>query len=250
MGGISLPSYQAPVGGVTGQRQARAPVMLESLGRRRLFSTYFVATNGSNSNLGTIEKPFLTIEHALDVGSNPGEHVQLSGAGAASDDVGFGNVMVQIINQSYVKVSGFEIADASGVAVGDDAFGVRVQGSGSNVVISQNVIHGITGEVLSDSGGDVTGYAGAGIQVYGSSLTTPYSDVIIDDNSIYGCEPGDDETETVTMNGNVTGFQITHNLVHDDNNIGIDMIGGEADVFGEPDGTQNLPRGAERNLHA
>src|SRR5207244_3688305 len=42
-------------------------------------------------------------------------------------------------------------------------------------------------------------------------------------------------------NGNVTDFQITNNRIHDDNNIGIDMIGGEADVFGLPAGTQNLP---------
>jgi hypothetical protein len=255
-------------------RTCQLPV-LQALESRRLFTTYFVATNGSNSDPGTMTKPFLTIEHALDVAANPGdtvevragtyhemltlphsgsaaggditleaypgEHVVLSGAGAASDDVGYGNVMVQIIDQSYVKVSGFEIADDSGVGVGDDAFGVRVQGAGTNVVISHDVIHAITGEVLSDSGGDVTGYGGAGIQVYGSSMTKPYANVIIDDNSIYGCEPGDDETETVTVDGNVTGFQITHNLVHDDNNIGIDMIGGEADVFGEPAGTRNLP---------
>jgi hypothetical protein len=249
--------------------------LLEVLESRCLFATYFVATTGSNSNPGTLAAPFLTIQHALNAAANPGdtvevragtyhemltlphsgsaaggfitlepypgEHVLLSGTGAASDDVGFGNVMVQIINQSYVKVSGFEIADDSGVSIGDDAFGVRVQGSGSNVIISDNVIHNITGEVTSSAGGDNNGYAGTGIQVYGSSLTTPYSNVTINGNTIYDCDPGDNETESLTVNGNVTGFAITNNLVHDNNNIGIDMIGGEGDVFGEPDGTQNLP---------
>ena len=29
----------------------------------------------------------------------------------------------------------------------------------------------------------------------------------------------------MTLNGNVTNFQVTNNLVHDNNNIGIDIIG-------------------------
>ena len=31
----------------------------------------------------------------------------------------------------------------------------------------------------------------------------------------------------MTLNGNVTHFQVTNNLVHDNNNIGIDIIGYE-----------------------
>ena len=31
----------------------------------------------------------------------------------------------------------------------------------------------------------------------------------------------------MTLNGNVTHFQITNNIVHDNNNIGIDIIGYE-----------------------
>jgi hypothetical protein len=241
---------------------------LEALEDRHVLSTYFVAPTGNDANPGTISQPFKTIQHGLDVAANPGdtvevragtyherltfthsgsaaggfitleaypgEHVLLSGTGAANNDVGYGNNMVQIINQSYVKLSGFEIAYDNGLAVGDDAFGVRVQGSGSNVEVRNNVIHDITGSVTN-------GLGGAGIHVYGSSRTTPYSNVIIDGNQIYHCQPGDSQTETLTVNGNVTNFQITNNVVHDNNNIGIDMIGGEADVFGLPPGTQNLP---------
>jgi hypothetical protein len=254
---------------------APSPASIEPLETRRLFATYFVAPTGSDSNPGTIGRPFQTIQHAINVAAQPGdsievragtyhemltlnhsgsaaggfitleaydgEHVLLSGKGAMSDDVGFGNDMIQIINQSYIKVIGFDIAQDSGVAVQDDAFGIRIQGSGSNIVISHNVIHDIKGQVLTRNASDNTGYAGAGIHVYGSSITTPYSDVIIDGNTLYDCQPGDAETETLTVNGNVTGFQITNNLIHDCNNIGIDMIGGEADVFGKSQGTQNLP---------
>ncbi len=241
---------------------------LEALEDRSLLSTYFVATTGSDSNPGTLTQPFRTVQHGLNAANKPGdivevrggtynerltfphsgsasggyitleaypgEHVLLSGKGANDDDVGYGENMVQIINQSYVKLIGFEIAYDSGVAFGDDAYGVRVQGSGSNVQILNNNIHDITGSVSA-------GYGGAGIHVYGSSLTTPYSNVIISGNQVYNCQPGDSQTETVTVNGNVTNFQITKNLIHNDNNIGIDMIGGEADVFGKSAGTQNLP---------
>ena len=236
---------------------------------RTLLSTFYVATTGSNANDGlSLTAPFRTIQHGLDVASHPGDtvqvlggtyaerlsfphsgsatggsitlenyggqHVLLTGQGAANNDVGYGNNMVQITNQSYVKLIGFEIAYDSGYALRVDAFGVRVQGSGTNVQILNNTIHDITGSVSA-------GLAGAGIHVYGSSVTTPYSNVIIDGNTIYHCHPGDAHTETLGINGNVTGFQVTHNVIHDDNNLGIDMIGGEADVFGLPAGTQNLP---------
>lgn len=241
---------------------------VEALEGRDLLSTYFVAPTGNDANPGTFSQPFRTVQHGLDTAVNPGdtvevragtyherltfnnsgsaaggfitleaypgEHVVLKGTGAADTDVGFGENMVQVINQSYVRLVGFEIAYDSGVAVGDDAFGVRIQGSGSNVEIRDNIIHDITGSAAA-------GLGGAGIHVYGSSLTTPYDNVVIDGNTIYRCRPGGSQTETLTVNGNVTNFQITNNVIHDCNNIGIDMIGGEADVFGQPAGTQGLP---------
>jgi uncharacterized protein DUF1565 len=250
--------------------------MIETLLARWLLSqTFYVANNGNDGNPGSIDHPFLTIQHALDVAKEPGdtvlvragtyherltfphsgsaaggyitlssyagEHVLLSGVGANDDDVGFGENMVQIINQSYVKLVGFEIAYNNGISVQDDAYGVRVQGAGTHVEILHNRVHDMTGEVTSVSGGLNLGYAGAGIHVYGSSLSAAYSDVTIRGNVVYNCQPGDDSTETVTINGNVTHFSIDHNIVHDDNNIGIDMIGGEADVFNQPDGTPGLP---------
>lgn len=259
----------------------RSPsVVLEQLEERQLLTTYFVATNGSNTNPGSLAKPFQTIQYALNAASHPGDvvevhggtyherltmphsgssaasitleaypgqHVLLSGSGANNNDVGFGDNMIQIINQSYLQVIGFEIAYDSGAAIGDDAIGIRVQGSGSNIVLKNNSIHDIDGKVLSSSGGVNNGYAGAGIQVYGSSLKTPWSNVIITGNTIYNCQPGDSETETLTVNGNIDNFQITDNTIHNCNNIGIGMIGGEADAFNLPSGTQNLP-GARNGL--
>jgi hypothetical protein len=255
--------------GTKPSQQRTVRLSLEALEDRCLLSaTFYVATTGSDSNPGSITQPFKTIQHALNVATTPGdtvevragtynerltfpasgsasggyitleaypgEHVLLSGQNAKDDDIGYGENMVQIINKSYIKLIGFEIANDSGVGVGDDAFGVRVQGSGSNIQILNNNIHNITGS-------NSAGLAGAGIHVYGSSITTPYSNVIIKGNTISNCTPGDAQTETLTVNGNVTGFQIIGNTIHNDNNIGIDMIGGEAATFGKPAGTLGLP---------
>jgi hypothetical protein len=267
-----FPSVKSLFGGQKAGTQSGRPQRfrpaVEALEERRVLSTYYVAPTGSNANPGTLAQPFKTIQHGIDMAAKPGdtievragtyaerlicshsgnaaggfitlenfpgEHVLLTGQGAANNDIGYGNNMVMILNQSYLKLTGFEIAYDNGIAVQDDAFGVRVQGSGSNVVIQGNTIHDITGSVAPQQGG-------AGIHVYGSSLTTPYDSVIIDGNTIYKCQPGDSQTETLTVNGNVTNFRITNNLIHDDNNIGIDMIGGEGPTFGLPTGTQGLP---------
>jgi hypothetical protein len=225
-----------------------------------LTTTFFVSSHGSNANPGTFMLPFKTIQHALNVASSPGdtvevrggtyhekttlpnsgssaggfitleayqgEHPVLNGTEVASSDVGYGNDMVQIINDSYVKVIGFTIIDDKGTAT-VDASGVHVEGAGSNIEIRNNVIH------------DISGIHGMGISVYGTSQTSPLTNIVIDGNLIYHCRPAD--SETLTLNGNVSDFQITNNVVHDCNNIGIDMIGGEADIFGLTRPTPNLP---------
>jgi hypothetical protein len=223
---------------------------LEALEGRLLPSTYFVGPTGNDGNPGTLLRPFKTIQHGLNVAGSPGdtvevragtyfeklnfphsgsaagyitleaypgEHPVLNGTGVPSSDVGFGNDMVQLHNISYVKLLGFEIAFDMGTG-SVDASGVHVEGSGTNIQIRNNLIH------------DITGIHAMGISVYGSSLTVPIANIVIDGNQIYHCQPAD--SETLTLNGNVNNFQITHNVVHDDNNIGIDMIGGECGIFG------------------
>jgi len=214
-------------------------------------STFFVSPTGSNANPGTFVLPFKTIQHALNVANQPGdtievrggtyhekisfpnsgtqaggditleayqgEHPVLDGTGVKSSDVGFGNDMVQMINVSYVQLIGFTIAYDRGNAI-VDASGVHVEGAGTNIEIRDNVIR------------NISGIHGMGISVYGTSLTSPITQIIIDGNLIHDCQPAD--SETLTLNGNVSDFQITNNVVHNCNNIGIDMIGGEADIFG------------------
>ena len=77
---------------------------------------------------------------------------------------------------------------------------------------------------------EIRGADAMGITVYGTD-PEPITDLVIDGNEIYDCEPS--QSEALTLNGNVDGFEVTDNLVRDVNNIGIDFIGGETDI--QPD---------------
>ncbi len=121
--------------------------------------------------------------------------------------------MVLMENVSYVRITGFEISNNTRVK---DGSGVRVIGAGSHIEITDNRIH------------DMRGKNAMGITVYGTSITTPISDLLIDGNEIFNCQPA--PSEALALNGNVTNFVVSDNVVHDVNNIGIDLIGGEADI--------------------
>lgn len=140
----------------------------------------------------------------------PGHSPIIDGTGVAGDN------MVLIDGKSYVKIAGFEIRNNLNV---NDGSGVRVRGSGSHIEIRDNRIH------------DMRGRHAMGITVYGTE-TASISDLIIDGNEIYDCEPA--QSETLTLNGNVERFEVTNNVVRDVNNIGIDFIGGETDIQPDP----------------
>jgi hypothetical protein len=207
---------------------------------RRLLSNYYVAPRGKDSNSGTLEQPFATIRHALVAAEQPGDHVIVrkgtyrehlvlphGGSAEAGPFVlenypgerpilsGFGlrgGNMILIENLSYVVIRGFDIRNNTRV---NDGSGIRIVGGGSNIEVRDNRIH------------DMRGLSAMGITVYGTS-DVPVSNLIIDRNVIYNIQAA--PSEALTLNGNVTDFQITNNRVHDVNNIGIDMIGGEADI--------------------
>jgi len=154
-------------------------------------------------------------------GSAGGGYITLQGAaahGSVLDGTGVaGSNMILIDHRSYVRVVGFEIRDNVNVS---DGSGVRILGSGSHIEIRDNKIH------------DIRGSDAMGITVYGTEATS-ISNLIIDANEIYDCDPA--RSEALTLNGNVELFEVTNNLVRDVNNIGIDFIGGETDIQPDPE---------------
>ncbi len=125
-----------------------------------------------------------------------------------------GDQIILIQDKSYVKLIGLELQNNLHQTFGT---GIWIQGGGNHIEIRNCRIH----DMRATSSGDAMA-----ISVYGTNGTTSLSNIVIDSNVIYNCQPG--HSEALTLNGNVDTFQISHNVVHDVNNIGIDMIGGEA----------------------
>ena len=213
-------------------------------------ASYYVATNGNDANAGTsTSAPWLTIQHAANVvpaGSTvyvragvyapfavnvsgsaaagyttftnyPGETAVVDGTGfTGSYDYG----LVHILDQNWITISGFEIRNGSSTSTSFGPCGVCVKsyaGGMTNIQILNNNIHNITNTASRNGNAH-------GIMVRGENATTPISNVTISGNTITACKTG--WSENLTVSANVQYFTISNNLVHDNNNIGIDVTGG------------------------
>ena len=219
------------------QRGASSRCAVEALeGRRLLAATFYVSTRGNDTNAGTDPKhAWRHIQQAMNA-ATPGStvlvmpgtynekltvnvsgdatdgfttfqasgHVVINGRGVVGTDI------INLNNQNYVQIIGFNIENDLSVA---DGSGIRMNGRDDHVNLLNNVIH------------NVTGVNAMGITVYGTDPTAGISNLVIDGNQIYNCQPY--RSEALTLNGNVYNFQVENNYVHDVNSVGIDFIGGE-----------------------
>src|ERR1035441_2880951 len=217
-------------------------------------SSFYVATTGNDSNPGTQAAPWRTIQHAADTGRAGStvkvrtgiyeELVSIHVSGNASD--GFitfksfpGETAVldatrfspsgrqgvlTIHNRSYVRIAGLEIRNFHTAEHRLSPLGISVTGSGSHIELLNNNVHHIE-QTFEGRDAPGRGGNGFGIAVYGTDAKAPITDLIIDGNEVHHLKTG--SSESLVVNGNVTNFRITHNLVHDNNNIGIDIIGFE-----------------------
>jgi hypothetical protein len=217
-------------------------------------SSFYVSTTGADSNPGTQTAPWRTVQHAVDTaragstvnvrGGVYEELVSIKASGNATDGyITFRSYpgetavldaehftpsgrqgVLTIHNQSYVRIEGFEIRNFRTAEHRLAPLGISVMGSGSHIELLKNNVHHIE---QTFNGRDAPGHGGNGfgIAVYGTDAKTPISDLVIDGNDVHNLQTG--SSESLVVNGNVTNFRITHNVVHDNNNIGIDVIGFE-----------------------
>src|ERR1700734_3534464 len=217
-------------------------------------SSFYVSTTGNDSNPGTETAPWRTIQHAADTvragstvnvqGGVYEELVSINKSGNATD--GFitfrsypGEIAIldagrftptgrsgilTIRNKSYIRIEGFEIRNYRTAERRLTPLGISVIGAGSHIELLKNNVHHIE---QTFNGRDAPGHGanGFGIAVYGTDAKTPISELVIDGNQVHHLKTG--SSESLVVNGNVTNFRITHNVIHDNNNIGIDVIGFE-----------------------
>lgn len=215
----------------------------------RTGTIHYVATTGADSNSGSYSAPWRSIQHAVDQaqagdtiavrggiynetvtfnksGSAESGFITLTryadekpiidGSGLITEPYGMRG-LISLNSASYIRIKGFEIrnykSDTEFIAIG-----VLAQGTGKYIEIRDNVIHGIEANNL-----PANGNANAlGIAVYGQQ-PVPIQNVIVDGNELYNLKTG--TSESLTIGGNVDGWQVTNNLVHDNNFIGIDATG-------------------------
>jgi hypothetical protein len=229
---------------------ASASVTITAAATTGTGASFYVSPSGSDSNPGTITAPWLTIQHAANsvqqgdtvfvragtynesvtiavsgsaaagpvtFESYPGETAIVDGTGltvSGSNTQGLFNIE----DESYVTIEGFEIQNYTTSSADATPAGIWVTGSGSNIQILNNQVHNIT--TSSEKNGNAFGIA-----VYGSEAPASISNITISGNTVYDCKTGN--SETVNVDGNVDGFTITSNIIHDNDNIGIDAIGFE-----------------------
>lgn len=240
----------------------------------RAGTVYFVATTGSDNNQGTQSAPWRTIQHAVNQvqagdtiavrsgiynetitinksGSSANGFITLTnyanenpiidGTGLITQQYGMRG-LISLNNASYIRIKGFEIRNYKS-NTDFIAIGVLVQGTGEYIEVRNNKIHAIEANNL-----PVNGNANAlGIAVYGQEQL-PLKNIIIDGNEVFNLKTG--TSESLTIGGNVDGWQVTNNIVHNNNFIGIDAAGYYGNNLAEYNRARNgwIAQNTVRNL--
>lgn len=211
---------------------------------------FYVATTGNDKNAGNEADPWRHIQHAVDnvpagatinvetgiynelvtvthSGSAAEGFITVTAAPGASPIVdGTGlpipngeNGLFTLDSVSFVRIIGFMIRNYRSDSAALDPIGVYVIGAGSNIEILNNHVEGIV------TTGKTSAFDALGIAVYGTSAPVGLTEVILVDNELDGLVTGFSELLAIT--GNVQYWQVTGNLIHDNDNIGIDIAGYE-----------------------
>jgi hypothetical protein len=163
--------------------------------------------------------------------SFPGENAIIDGTGVAMPQAtkGIATGLVQIANRDYIILSGFEVRNWKANSASFFPAGMSVTGAGTHIELRHNRIHAIAnpnptaGQSL--CGGDPENCGANGLAVYGTNGSSSVNNLVIDGNELFNLILG--QSESMTLDGNVASWWITNNIVHDNNNIGIDAIGFE-----------------------
>ncbi|MEN6669564.1 right-handed parallel beta-helix repeat-containing protein [Psychrobacter sp. B38] len=203
----------------------------------------YVATTGSDTASGSANSPVLTLQRAADLATAgttvhiaagtykgpvyvensgtlaqpiifeamPAAKVIITGTPSVDDEHLF-----HIEDQAYVIIRGLEFTNFWTTSNQITPIAIYVTGNSHHILIENNYIHHLGTRVKNDEGN------AHGIAVYG---TQPIKDIQINNNRVENLTLG--SSEAIVLNGDVTNFEVNHNQVNNNNNIGIDVIGFE-----------------------
>ncbi len=208
--------------------------------------SFYVSTNGDDNNPGSLDQPWETIQYAMDMAS-PGSIVNIMGgtynerlyvnvSGTPGNIITFQNynneavlvdgtgwndpALCEIYDQQYIRIKGFHFKNNTQL----DAMGIFIEGNCRNIEIIECTISEI--HFSANPNDPVNENTNAQpLIVYGTRPEFPITDLLILDCEIFNARTG--YSEALAVNGNIDGFEISGNRVHDITNIGIDAIGHE-----------------------
>ena len=159
------------------------------------------------------------------------------------DAYGLGNAsaLVEIIDQSYVRVQNIEIRKYICSSTEVFPMGVMVikRDTSNDVMTDIDLVNLDVHNIENNNHSDQSG--AQGMAAYGGN-----PDSAIQNLNILGCEVHDcrlGQSESMTLNGNVDGFRIAYNSVHNNDNIGIDCIGWEGTAGPSVDSSDPAQKG-------
>ncbi len=172
------------------------------------------ARGGLYNEIVSVEVSGSSADGWITIAAYPGETPAIDGTGLA---VQWETGLFYLEDVSYVKIVGFELRNLSTGNANYTPAGIWVMGSSHHIELADNLVHHI--ETDHDEGN------AHGIAVYGTTGTESIHDISIARNEIRNCKLG--SSESMVLNGNVEDFVVENNIVHDNDNIGIDFIGRE-----------------------
>ena len=203
----------------------------------------YVATTGSDSNAGTIDKPFATVQKALDTvkagqtiyvrggtynalnsfktSGSEGKYITLRNYPNETPfltcTTGTNGAILLLNGCNYIKIYGLEIGGHSA----EQAYGILINDCENHIIISNNHIHNL----LTTKPGENENGEANGILLFGEGKTdeTSINNICIENNNIHNNTTG--WSETLSTSGNCKYVNVINNTVHDNTNIGIDFYG-------------------------
>jgi hypothetical protein len=167
----------------------------------------------------------LVHEHGITVRPYRNEHPVLSGAGLIPPK-GL-TALVEIANSSDITVRGLALTGYRTRRLDHVPAGVYIHGHDYAVRIVHNHVHDLGNDNNTLGSFDINAH---GIAAYGDDPQRAIRHLLIAHNVVDNLHLG--ASESVVVNGNVNGWAIVGNRIHDNDNIGIDAIGFEPTLTG------------------
>ena len=209
-----------------------------------VFSQFYVAKDGLDSNIGSEASPWLTIQHGVNQ-LTPGdilyikegsyfEKIDIDVSGTASAKITIKKFQNDIVildgstsandnamiwtNNAYLRIEGLHITKniinfASGIALQDVAHDIEI----INNKVSEIKFSSNPNDPVSSNTNAVP------ISIYADHPTDSIHHITIAGNEVFNNRTG--YSENISAGGNFTDFVIENNVVHDNTNIGIDIGG-------------------------